>query len=589
MWADTEADTDFLNYSEVAELISDLVKNPNLLPLSVGVFGGWGIGKSTTLNLVESELGKSSDDFLVVRFDAWLYQDFDDARAALMSVIADALITASPPTLKEKARGLLKRVNKLRVLGLMAEGGAALLGMPTFGATARAIEGAGALASGKGTEEDKQAAVDATKEVKEKLSGTLNSASPDEPPQEITAFREDFGAILKELDKTLVVFIDNLDRCLPEKSIQTLEAIRLFLFLPSTAFIIAADEDMVRHAVAQHFNNPGERHVTDYLDKLIQMPIYVPRVGVLEVRAYLFLLYASDVIDEEGLELLRSALIRELQNSWADGDRLSISDILKLIGKEGDDELRAQLEAAERMTPMLAMSMQVSGNPRTIKRLLNVVRMRTSIAKKREMPLDEAVIAKLALLERCTDAAATAALHREIYTANDGKPLFLSQAEAAETGEAILAVCPESLQRHPAVVTDWMRLDPKLAGIDLRPAAYLARESVPLEIGSSALSPTAKSAFETLIETATLSSGAAKEAINSVEAVEQVALMDALIDEMRRHSEWRKVRADFRGAVLLARANIDTGQQLKRFISKLPNVPSWMNAMIKNDDWYKGE
>jgi predicted KAP-like P-loop ATPase len=79
----------FLNYSEIAELVAELVADPNLLPLSLGVFGGWGSGKSSTLRLVEAELAKAPDRYLVIKFDAWLYQDFDDARAALMSVIAN--------------------------------------------------------------------------------------------------------------------------------------------------------------------------------------------------------------------------------------------------------------------------------------------------------------------------------------------------------------------------------------------------------------------------------------------------------------------------------------------------------------------
>jgi predicted KAP-like P-loop ATPase len=128
---------------------------------------------------------------------------------------------------------------------------------------------------------------DAAKEVREKSEGLLREASPHEPPEEIAAFRTEFAEVLAGLDCTLVVFIDNLDRCLPTNAIHTLEAIRLFLFMPKTAFVIAADEDMIRHAVAQHFHNPGERHVADYLDKLIQMPVRVPRAGVQEVRAYL--------------------------------------------------------------------------------------------------------------------------------------------------------------------------------------------------------------------------------------------------------------------------------------------------------------
>jgi predicted KAP-like P-loop ATPase len=290
VWADTETKTDFLNYSEVAELVAELIANPDLLPLSLGVFGGWGVGKSSILRLVEAELKKTPERYLLINFDAWLYQDFDDARAALMSVIATALVEASPPTLVEKAGSLFKRVNKLRTLGLLVEGGALAMGVPTFGLATKGLEALGDVFAGKADEKDVEAIEKATSDVKEKTSGLLKDAVKREPPEEIAAFRQEFGEVLTGLNRTLVVFIDNLDRCLPHNAIHTLEAIRLFLFLPKTAFVIAADEDMIRHAVTQHFHNPGERHVADYLDKLIQMPVRVPRAGVQEVRAYLFLL-----------------------------------------------------------------------------------------------------------------------------------------------------------------------------------------------------------------------------------------------------------------------------------------------------------
>jgi hypothetical protein len=58
MWADTETEVDFLNYSEIAELIAELIADPRLLPLSLGVFGGWGVGKSSTsvMSLEEVEM-----------------------------------------------------------------------------------------------------------------------------------------------------------------------------------------------------------------------------------------------------------------------------------------------------------------------------------------------------------------------------------------------------------------------------------------------------------------------------------------------------------------------------------------------------
>jgi predicted KAP-like P-loop ATPase len=224
MWADTETEIDFLNYSEIAELIVELIANPRLLPLSLGVFGGWGVGKSSTLKLVEAELLRTPERYLVIKFDAWLYQDFDDARAALMSVIAAELLNASPPTFREKATSLFGRVNKLRALGLLVEGGAALFGVPTFGAASRGIVALGDMVAGNSNEEDVDAIKDSAKEAKEKSEGLLREAPTREPPQEIAAFRTELAAVLSGLGRTVVVFIDNLDRCLPANAIHTLEA-----------------------------------------------------------------------------------------------------------------------------------------------------------------------------------------------------------------------------------------------------------------------------------------------------------------------------------------------------------------------------
>lgn len=589
MWADTETDVDFLNYGEVAELVAELISNSQLLPLSVGIFGTWGTGKSTLLRLVEGELKLQPEKYLIVRFDAWLYQDFDDARAALMSVIAAALEEAAPPNLKKKASGLFQRINKLRMLGLAVEGGAALFGLPTFGASSRAIEALGDVVAGKADKKDVDALKEAGSEIKQKSHGLLQATQDKGPPQQVEDFRQEFGEVLAGTGKTLVVFIDNLDRCLPDNAIHTLEAIRLFLFMPASAFVIAADEDMIRHAVARHFKDPGERHITDYLDKLIQMPVRVPRAGVQEVRAYLFLLLASNSLgDPDAEERLRAYLIDRLQQSWKQQEGVTVEEVLKVVGHEHDATLLNMLTMANRMAPMLAHAVRVSGNPRIVKRLLNVVRMRSSIAQKRGMPLDEALIAKLALFERCTDSEATEALHNAINAAGDGKPELLRELESASSPGELKAVLPEQWQKHLPVISDWVQLQPRLGGVDLRPAVYLARETVPLRLNEAVTSPQAAKVLGILLETGTVGSKAAKEAIESLDQSEQLLVMDQLINVMRTNPDWSKARPDFRGAVIVARASQSCGKALKRFIDSLPKRAGWMNMLIKDDPWQKG-
>ena len=62
---------------------------------------------------------------IVVKFDAWMYQGFDDARAALMEVVSEVLLEAAKgnETLLDKARDFAGRVNYFRALGMIADFG----------------------------------------------------------------------------------------------------------------------------------------------------------------------------------------------------------------------------------------------------------------------------------------------------------------------------------------------------------------------------------------------------------------------------------------------------------------------------------
>lgn len=75
MWSDIESNIDFLNYSESSEIVTNVLQNHQMLPISIGVFGSWGTGKSTILNLIEQNFKRieNKDDYIIIRFDAWLY------------------------------------------------------------------------------------------------------------------------------------------------------------------------------------------------------------------------------------------------------------------------------------------------------------------------------------------------------------------------------------------------------------------------------------------------------------------------------------------------------------------------------------
>src|SRR5713101_3760504 len=116
MWPDNETDRDFLNFTGVADTVAEIVVQAGGRPISIGVSGAWGVGKSSMIRLVrkslESRATNGERDFVFVEFNAWLYQGYDDARAALMEVIAETLEEEAEKRKKgmEKAKELLQRI-----------------------------------------------------------------------------------------------------------------------------------------------------------------------------------------------------------------------------------------------------------------------------------------------------------------------------------------------------------------------------------------------------------------------------------------------------------------------------------------------
>ncbi|TOP07584.1 KAP P-loop, partial [Vibrio parahaemolyticus] len=105
----------------------------------------------------------------------------------------------------------------------------------------------------------------------------------------------------------LVILVDDLDRCLPDTAIATMEAMKLFLFMPKTAFIIAADETMIEYSVRRHFPNLSEEvggiaYTRNYLEKLIQIPFRIPALNENETSVYLSLLASQSICNDESDE-----------------------------------------------------------------------------------------------------------------------------------------------------------------------------------------------------------------------------------------------------------------------------------------------
>ena len=115
MWSDIETDKDLLGFSIHASLIKDVVTNTKNLPITVGLYGDWGSGKSSVLKIIENQL-KDDNDAIVIYFDGWTFESFDDAKLALIQGIVDELNKSEKffEKAKDKAEDIKSAFSKLK-------------------------------------------------------------------------------------------------------------------------------------------------------------------------------------------------------------------------------------------------------------------------------------------------------------------------------------------------------------------------------------------------------------------------------------------------------------------------------------------
>src|SRR4051812_4447298 len=94
MWADNETSEDLLGFKVHADLLINVINDETVLPITIGVFGDWGSGKSSVLKIINDELsgpkGELKDGTLVLYFNGWVFEGYDDAKAALLESIIEA-------------------------------------------------------------------------------------------------------------------------------------------------------------------------------------------------------------------------------------------------------------------------------------------------------------------------------------------------------------------------------------------------------------------------------------------------------------------------------------------------------------------
>ena len=464
--------TDELGFRDYAVAFAEMVTNPNAQPpLTVGIYGPWGTGKTFLMHKIYEEIEKTqkrprdrrSKDpaparVLMVNFDAWAYNASEVLWAGLVQQIFKKIedqlgglgkirLTLSRNIAREGRQLIRQILYVVLFISALAVPIYLVLRQLDYDALAALVPFLGLPVLVRiGRDLARLVATPQSRQIATLLAGTtraqrerrfLVSILQERERGIMARVYEDMDKMLDALpgDTRLAVFIDDLDRCKPERVVEVLEAINLLLAFREFVVFLAVDTRVVAAVVDAHYDDTLRKAGIsgyEYLGKIVQIPFTIPKARPRDLMQYL-----NTLIEAPPDETQAAAFGQEPDDN---GTGLSMLD-LELAEAEAAEATQEPTAArivaftlAER-SAFRAFSRFMDPSPRQVKRLVNVYRLvRTLAIRHRHLTLVEQAPAKAILwLLLCQQWPYAIAMMLDVLRRNTAEHLAALYAEVADT------------------------------------------------------------------------------------------------------------------------------------------------------------
>ena len=254
-----DSERDLIGRAPFAERLADILKSAaGPESLVIGLYGSWGSGKTSVINLVENELSRKDDDgkadVSIVRFEPWNYLTAEQLLAQFLKEVGDSL--------DKHAHGRRKLCGKLRgkrpeLLNAFAAYSEALLMTAGADASLAGVQLTGAAVTAFGN---------LLTSWLRKSTGRAGSVS---------AKKQRLEKELLKYDGRVVVIIDDIDRLPNDQVRMVFQLVASLAKLPKINYLLSFDEEVVTRALSEVQKCDG----AEYLEKVVQVPVRLPSIS----------------------------------------------------------------------------------------------------------------------------------------------------------------------------------------------------------------------------------------------------------------------------------------------------------------------
>ena len=238
---------DELNRGSFAEsLAKTLVQYSFPSSLTIGLYGEWGSGKTSLLNMVFENVEQIDDGVVVLRFNPWLCSDSKQLVTQFFKQMATAI------KLKNK-----KAEKVWELIDQYADVFDATSLIPVVGGGIAAFFRAIAKKAGQKVEKR-------TKDLQESKDQIIEK--------------------LKDEKMKIIVSIDDIDRLSEEEIVAVFQLVKSLADFPNTIYVLAFDYDVVVRALGKVQHGDGK----EYLEKIVQVPFEIPAPNIDDIHEALF-------------------------------------------------------------------------------------------------------------------------------------------------------------------------------------------------------------------------------------------------------------------------------------------------------------